>query len=71
MKFIHNGKEIAPCIVSKSRFALGTKNIKPQNSKKCSPDYWANTIRTVAAVTNPSVTIEDAIARYDELISGA
>jgi hypothetical protein len=38
-----NGKQLAPCIVSKARYALGIKHKKPTNLKECSKDYWIKT----------------------------
>jgi hypothetical protein len=39
----NNGKQIAPCIVSKVRHALKVPNRYRSNDKKCSKFYWDNT----------------------------
>ena len=35
---------LSPCVISWAKYALGIKNIKPKNSKKCSNNYWIRVI---------------------------
>jgi len=35
---------LSPCVISWAKYALGIKNIEPQNSKKCSKNYWIRVI---------------------------
>lgn len=65
-----NKKEIAPCIVSKVKYALGLKRSKPINYKKCSANYWNEVVEVVAehnSVTNVNI-IKIAKSKYSELI---
>jgi hypothetical protein len=39
-KLLINGLEKNPSIISKAKYALGLKKIKPINQKKCSGEYW-------------------------------
>ncbi|MBO9595007.1 MAG: hypothetical protein J7599_19035 [Niabella sp.] len=39
-----NKKELSPCIVSKAKYALGLKSIKPTNNKTCSLEYWEKVV---------------------------
>lgn len=63
--------QISPCILSKGRFALGLKDSRPTNTKRCSLRYWIRVIDTLCASNN----IQDensrliAIERFDELMN--
>lgn len=48
MKFSDSQKEIAPCIVSKAKYALKLKTEKPFNKKSCSENYWKRTVFEVS-----------------------
>lgn len=64
-----NQKELSPCIVSKAKYALGLKSIKPTNNKICSLEYWERVINTLAKsnlLTKEQIAA--AIMRYSELI---
>ena len=39
-----NKVSLSPCVISWAKYALGIKNIKPQNLKKCSMNYWIRVI---------------------------
>jgi hypothetical protein len=56
---IINGRQIAPCIVAKVRYALLLTRRKPVNSKKCSQAYWEETVDYVFKQNN--VTNENVI----------
>jgi hypothetical protein len=42
-----NGAEIAPCIISKVRYAFNQTQ-RPINTKKCSIEYWNEAVEVVA-----------------------
>ena len=66
--FIHAGREIAPCIVAKASHALGLKEKRPGNKKKCSASYWEETVQAIAernSITSQNTIIE-AISKYDQ-----
>ncbi len=42
-----NGLEKSPSVISKAKYALGLKKIKPENKKICSKEYF---LEIVAAV---------------------
>lgn len=46
-KLNKNGKQIAPCIVSKVKHALKVPNRYKFNDKKCSRHYWDQTCETI------------------------
>lgn len=62
-------KQIAPCIISKARFALGAKTIKPANQKPCSQNYWDKVIDTLCE-NEPTLKSnkEKAKEMYNQLI---
>ena len=62
--------QISPCIVSKAKFALKLKNIEPKNCKKCSLEYWINTINTLCTLSEikNNNRRKEAINKYEELI---
>ena len=64
-----NKKQLAPCIISKAKFALGAKDIKPTNKKRCSLDYWNNVIDTLCE-NDPKLktNIVSAKEMYNQLI---
>ena len=37
-------KAFSPCIISWGKYALKIKCIRPNNSKKCSKNYWIDVI---------------------------
>lgn len=39
-KLYINGLEKSPSVISKAKYALGLKKVKPENQKKCSAEYW-------------------------------
>ncbi len=39
-KLLINGLEKNPSIISKAKYALGMKKVKPVSQKKCSTEYW-------------------------------
>lgn len=43
----NNGSSIAPCIISKAKYALRLKAKKPINTKSCSRKYWEEVIEIV------------------------
>ena len=64
-----NKKELSPCIVSKAKYALGLKSIKPTNNKTCSLEYWEKVINTLAKSNSlKKDQIAAAIMHYSELI---
>lgn len=64
-----NRKELASCIVSKAKYALGIKPTKPTNNKTCSPEYWERVISILAESNSRGKDqIAAAIMRYTELI---
>jgi len=68
-KFINSEKQIAPCIISKARFALGAKTTKSTNQKRCSQHYWNKVIDTLCE-NEPSLNPkrESAKEMYNQLI---
>lgn len=65
-----NNKELAPCIITKAKIALGLPNRYRRNSKFCSPAYWERTIRTVAAQSGIQFTerqIQNAIRQFGRI----
>lgn len=69
MLLFENGKQISPCIASKARYALGTKNVKPVNNKRCSLIYWTKVIDVILENNNNSLNNRDnAIHLYNNLI---
>ena len=58
----NNGSEIAPCIVSKVKHALGLISALPRNNKKCSKKYWDEAIDIVVA--KYSINTADAKSQY-------
>jgi hypothetical protein len=63
-------KQISPCIASKIKYALNLKTIKPKNTKKCSENYWIQSIESIVfdkEITDKSL-INSAIKKYDDLI---
>ena len=61
--------QIAPCILSKAKYALNIKKQKPSNNKKCSLDYWIKVIKTICNQQTISDTIKkEAIRKYKQLI---
>jgi hypothetical protein len=56
---------LSPCVISWAKYALGIKNIKPQNSKKCSVDYWIRVVDDLIKL-HPSFFSyrENAIDKY-------
>lgn len=71
MKFSDSQKEIAPCIVSKVRYALKIKSEKPNNKKPCSQEYWKRTVFEVAEKfgIKENNRIQNAISLFADLIS--
>lgn len=68
-KFKNSDKQIAPCVISKARFALGAKTNKPTNQKRCSKIYWDNAIDTLCEIDpklNPNK--QNAKEMYNQLI---
>ncbi len=66
MPFIHKGKELDSCIVSKVKHALNIKKNKPDNNTKCTPAYWVMAVRAVAEHYNiADQEIIEAISQYD------
>lgn len=64
-----NEKELSPCIVSKAKYALGLKSIRPMNNKTCSPEYWEKVIGTLGKYNSlKKDQIAAAIMRYSKLI---
>ena len=57
IRFHDSQKQIAPCIVSKARYFLKLKNIKPNNKKICSQNYWERTVETLSRI----YIIEDSL----------
>jgi hypothetical protein len=61
-----NYKSLSPCIISWAKYALAMKKIKPQNSKKCSLEYW---IKVLDFLIKKYPTFynsrESAIAKFD------
>lgn len=57
---------LAPCIISWARYALEMKKIIPQNSKKCSLEYWI-TVLDFLITKYPTFNNarESAIAKFD------
>ncbi len=69
MAFIHNNKELSPCILSKSRHALGLKAEKPTNKKRCSLPYWEQAVQAIGELNGvDTATIQAAKGRYAEYI---
>ena len=69
MTFMHNGRELSPCIVSKTRHALGLKPNKPDNKKYCPLAYWEQAVQAVGERNNiDKAAIEAAKARYAEYV---
>jgi hypothetical protein len=66
MAFILNGREIAPCIVAKAKYALGVTTNKPANKKPCSQTYWNEVVLYIGNTKNKSqIEIVNAIKRTD------
>jgi hypothetical protein len=69
MAFIHNGKELSPCIVSKARHALGLKPEMPTNKKYRPLPYWERVVQAVGERHNVEPTrIAAAKASYADYI---
>src|SRR5947207_1857122 len=49
MAVIYNnrGKQIAPCIISKAKYALGLTTVLPINIKRCSDKYWNESVEII------------------------
>jgi hypothetical protein len=63
-------KQISPCIAPKVKYALNLKTIKPKNTKKCSENYWIQSIESIVfdkEITDESL-INLALKKYDDLI---
>ena len=69
VKFIDNGKQIAPCIAAKARFALGITLRKPSNVKPCSENYWQRAIDTLCAIENRHEHKQNAYKKFKQLIN--
>ncbi|MFZ4796945.1 MAG: hypothetical protein ACOYMA_05590 [Bacteroidia bacterium] len=63
-------KMISPCIISKAKYALDIKPIKPQNSKKCSLNYWSEVLNILAVSSNSKIIIDEQfiLKKFEELI---
>ncbi|AUD06844.1 hypothetical protein CWM47_36335 [Spirosoma pollinicola] len=71
MKITHEGKELAPCIVSKAKYALELKDQSPCNQNPCSEAYWEKTVVIVGRHYNlDDNTINNAIEMYNDLFLG-
>jgi hypothetical protein len=44
--------QISPCILSKVRFALGMKIMRPENDKRCSQIYWSRVVDFLCVSNN-------------------
>ncbi|MBN8669413.1 MAG: hypothetical protein J0L80_01925 [Chitinophagales bacterium] len=66
MAFIDSsGKELAPCVVSKAKYALGLPNYYKGNIKQFSKAYWEHVCTEVGNRHGVnSSTIQNAINRY-------
>lgn len=63
-----NKKELSPCIISKAKYALGLKPIKPTNNKTCSLEYWQKVIAILSKTyALKKKQIVDAINLHKEL----
>ena len=61
--------QIAPCIASKARFALGITHKKPSNNKTCSYNYWSKVVETLATEKSVSTDItEEAKGKFSQII---
>jgi hypothetical protein len=66
MAFLLNGREIAPCIVAKAKYALGIRVNQPENRKQCSDAYWAEVVTYLGRKNNkPQINIDNALLRRD------
>ncbi|UFH56609.1 hypothetical protein [Spirosoma sp. KNUC1025] len=66
MTFIHKGKELDSCIVSKAKHALTIKKDRPGNNTRCTPAYWAMTVRALGEHYHiENELIVEAINKYD------
>lgn len=69
IKFFKTESQISSCIVSKARFALSAKTTKPINKKRCSKNYWDNTIDTLCENDiSRNIYRESAKEMYNQLI---
>ncbi|TGE04601.1 hypothetical protein [Hymenobacter fodinae] len=69
-RFTLNGVQLKPCIMAKARHALGVTDKQPTNRTRCGEDYWAMTVRAMAAhhgVTSEA-TISEATKKYADYI---
>lgn len=58
-----NNSEIAPCILSQVRFALGLTNREPLNDKVCSTIYWNEVVEIVGLHYEVARNVIDAAKR--------
>jgi hypothetical protein len=65
-----NGKQLAPCVVSKAKHALNIPNGYNGNIKRFSLDYWIKTVNVVAKYHRLSQTqINAAINNYNHYLN--
>jgi hypothetical protein len=70
MAFLYNGKQLAPCVVSKAKLALGIPNNYSGNIKRFTLDYWIKTLHAVGAHYGISqLLIDAAISRYNHYLN--
>ncbi|MBX0289748.1 hypothetical protein K3G63_04825 [Hymenobacter sp. HSC-4F20] len=68
--FSDTGKQIMPCVMAKTRHALGVTVKRPTNKKYCPEPYWVRVVHEMAAhhgITS-QVKIDEAIRKYGEYI---
>ena len=60
-KLYVNGLEKSPSVISKAKYALGLKKVKPVNQKKCSTEYWLEVLTALGKLYKvPKEQIEKA-----------
>lgn len=61
--------QIAPCIASKARFALGIAHNEPSNNKTCSYNYWSKVIESLASEKSISSEVaKEAKEKFSHLM---
>ncbi|MBO0358652.1 hypothetical protein J0X19_11905 [Hymenobacter sp. BT186] len=69
-KFSDTGKQIMPCVIAKTRHALGVTIKRPTNKKYCPEAYWGRVVHEMAAHhgIEDQARIDGAIGKYGEYI---
>lgn len=67
--FMDTKTQIAPCIASKARFALGIAHKEPSNNKTCSYNYWSKVITSLASEKSISSEMaEEAKEKFSDIM---